>query len=264
MKCVAEKDIQPNIASLRGEYLTTLTSAQADQCSEIAYSSHQSHYDSIESFYDNLELFNAMDTLKTPEQGPCEEPDFDGTLPRNMPVFSDMDFQQCAAAPAVHGNPSQVAASTQDTDSAAQTVDQPNPAITDPLGKLPEPPRSKRPRRSPDSELQVEGDLMRKLTSLEAKVDSLNRKVVDTAQEQSADIKKQLQRLEAAIESNTTAVQDYSKSLALVLQGDIAKVLDTVNAMGNTAGPRLSPAGLQALVTLSSETMKLYQQEYKP
>lgn len=246
MKRVATAKPKPNIAELRINHLQTLTEAQAEQCRELAYHSHISNFDRKDSFYDDFWLFQTMNTPKTPEDGPREESTFDGTLPPNFPVFNDINFQPVIDV---------------DQQPVVTEFDSPNPAVS--LSALPEPPMSKRKRAStPELEREPgqEVDILKRLISLEGKVDNLNRKVVDTAQEQSADIKKQLQRIEGIVESNAAATQSYAKSLAMVLQKDIAKVLETATTLEKAAGPKLTPAALQALLTLSSESMRLYQQ----
>ena len=75
-----------------------------------------------------------------------------------------------------------------------------------------------------------------KLQAIEGKIDSLNKKVVDTAESQTVDLKNRLSKLEECVEHNTTQVQGYSKIMAMILQRDIAKVLETVGQSGRFKG----------------------------
>ena len=128
------------------------------------------------------------------------------------------------------------------------------------LPELPEPPvrptKCSRKASSPSCS-EDKSAPMSKLYTLEQKLDSLGKKVVETAESQTADLKARLCRLKDAIESNCANVQTYSKSLAVVLQ-DIAKVLDTVKLIQESGnGPLMSPAMLSALITLSREAVKV-------
>ena len=96
----------------------------------------------------------------------------------------------------------------------------------------------------------------------EGKIDSLNKKVVDTAESQTADLKNRLSKLEECVEQNTTQVQGYSKMLTL--QRDISKVLKTVGQLVQVQRPQVSSEMLSALVTLSQEAVKMYQSPYQP
>ena len=71
---------------------------------------------------------------------------------------------------------------------------------------------------------------------IEGKLDSLNKKVVDTAESKTADLKNRLSKLEECVKHNTTQVQGYSEMLAMALQRDITKVLETVGQLGRFKG----------------------------
>ena len=137
------------------------------------------------------------------------------------------------------------------------------------LEDIPDPPRpAKRPRLQSTPGPQHEdkfGQVLAKLQTLEAKVEGLNKKVVETAEHQAADIKIKLAKLGDSIESNTACIQDYSKSLAVVLQKDLAKLFDTMQQLkDNPNGPQMSPAMMSALLTLAQEAMKMYGRPYQP
>ena len=139
------------------------------------------------------------------------------------------------------------------------------------LEDLPEPPAKITKRARCPSEgvhLPAEDKLslvLAKLQTLESKVEGLGKKVVDTAESQAADIKGKLARLGELIEGNTTSIQDYSKSLAVVLQKDLAKLFDTIQLMRDSPrAPPMSQAMMSALLTISQETVKVYETPYQP
>ena len=136
------------------------------------------------------------------------------------------------------------------------------------LGDLPQPPKpAKRPRTqsTPGPQEDKLGQILTKLQSLEGKVDGLNKKVVETAEHQAAGIKNKLAKMTDLIESNTASIQDYSKTLATVLQSDLAKLFDTIRQINdNPACPKMSPAMMSALLTLSQEAVSMYGKPYQP
>ena len=105
--------------------------------------------------------------------------------------------------------------------------------------------------------------VVRKLQAIEGKIDSLNKKVVDTAESQIADLKNRLSKLEECVKHNTTQVKGYSKMLAMTLQRDNQGIGDCWS-IGKVQGSQVSPEMLSALVTLSREAMKMYQSLYQP
>ena len=79
---------------------------------------------------------------------------------------------------------------------------------------------------------------------------------------QAADIKGKLARLGELIEGNTTSIQDYSKSLAVVLQKDLAKLFDTIQQWDSPCAPPMSQAMMSALLTIAQEAVKVYETPY--
>ena len=133
------------------------------------------------------------------------------------------------------------------------------------LENLPEPVPVKRKCSFTSTSPGEQSLLLARLASLENKVDSLGKKVVETAVNQTADLKGKLSKLEDLMEVNCARVQQYSKTLAMVLQKDIGKVMDTVNLIRQTPqAPTVSQEMLKALLTLSQEAVKIYESPYKP
>ena len=132
-------------------------------------------------------------------------------------------------------------------------------ASTSSLEDLPEPPTLKRKRSSPPSATPGEqSQLLSRLTSL-------GKKVVETAESQTADLKGKLSKLEDMVEANCVQVQQYSKTLAMLLQKDTGKVVDTVNLIQKSPqAPTVSQEMLKALLTLSQEAVKIYGSPYQP
>ena len=217
---------------------------------------YTTNFDRSDSILDCIDLFpNPPVKMNTPEQDNGQQSAFTGELPTEFPRM-----------------PADVMISSSDTPSfnAALTSDN---IVThshgmEQLAELPEPPvrpaKCSRKASSPSCS-EDNSALMSKLYTLEQKLDSLGKKVVETAASQTADLKARLCKLEDTIESNCANVQTYSKSLALFLQKDIAKVLDTVKLIQQSGnGPPMSPAMLSALITLSREAVKIYEVPYAP
>ena len=232
---------------------------------ELVQKKYTTNFDRSDGILDCVDLFpNSPVKMNTPEQDNNQPATslspYAGMLPTESPrmpsVITDPDTTDFSVIETNDGEKG--VCLTARSHDCSQVEELPEPPL--------KPAKHSRTSTTPSCSEDKQCDkLMSKLCALEHKLDSLSKKVVDTAESQSADLKVRLSRLEDSIESNCANTQSYSKSLAVFLQKDISKVLDTVRLIQETEnGPKMSPVMLSALVTLSKEAVKLYEVPYRP
>ena len=227
------------------------------------------NFDRPDGIIDRLDLFP-----DSPKRVTMNTPELD-SVPQDMVVCNGMLPMEFPRMSTSLGpiDPSTFTASMDEVSpqggSSNATLSQRSTDVHPMVEELPDPPeRPTKRARSQSAPVGPADDrlaaVVSKLQAIEGKIDSLNKKVVDTAESQTADLKNRLSKLEECVEHNTTQVQGYSKMLAMTLQRDITKVLETVGQLGKVQGSQVSPEMLSALVTLSREAMKMYQSPYQP
>lgn len=145
---------------------------------------------------------------------------------------------------------------TSPTSSGSSTL----PRLPSPPRGLGGEPRSKRPCLEHD-DIQV---LMKRLDSLEksieAKVDAVSHKVVDTAKHQTKDLERSFKAMGDRISESTSTVMAYQNTLATQLQTNICGAVSQLQAMRQHGG--LTLPLVKALESLAAEAGSLYRTEH--
>ena len=93
---------------------------------------------------------------------------------------------------------------------------------------IPKPPKSSdvnRKRKSPSS---IETN---STSNMELKLDSIKKKIVDVAQQQSSDLKTEVLRLEERMENMKQEVMEYQYKIAEMLRSDLCKVTESLHQL---------------------------------